>query len=41
MSYQIIRGKPIKDIQFEVVKATSGKYRYKMICENKIGRAHV
>ena len=34
MSYQIIRGKPIKDIQFEVVKATAGKYRYKMVCEN-------
>ena len=34
MSYQIIRGKPIKDIQFDVIKANSGKYRYKMVCDN-------
>ena len=32
--YQIYRGKPIKDIDFEVVKARSGKYRNRMVCEN-------
>ena len=34
MSYKLIRGVPIKDIQFSVIKAMSGKYRYKMICDN-------
>lgn len=34
MSYIIQRGIPIKDIQFNVFKATSGKYRYKMVCDN-------
>ena len=34
MSYEIIRGVPIKDIEFSVYKAVSGRYRYKVICDN-------
>lgn len=34
MSYQVLRGIPIKDINFSVFKATAGRYRYKMICDN-------
>ena len=32
--YKLIRGKPIKDIEFKLVRATSGKYRHKMTCDN-------
>lgn len=32
--YQIIKGIPLKDIQFNIIKATSGKYRNKMICDD-------
>lgn len=32
--YQCIRGKPIKDIDFKVVRATEGKYRNKLVCDN-------
>ena len=32
--YKCIRGKPIKEIDFELVRATSGKYRNKMTCNN-------
>lgn len=34
MSYIIKRGIPIKDIEFNVYKAMSGRYRYKMVCDN-------
>ena len=32
--YQLIRGKPLKDIDFTVIRATSGKYRNKLVCDN-------
>lgn len=32
--YQLIRGKPIKDIEFTVVRATKGKYKNKLVCDN-------
>ena len=32
--YKLIRGKPLEQINFEYVRATSGKYRNKLICQN-------
>lgn len=32
--YRLIRGKPIEQIDFKLVRATSGKYRNKMTCDN-------
>lgn len=32
--YQLARGKPIKDIDFSVVRATKGKYKNKLVCDN-------
>lgn len=32
--YEIKRGIPIKDINFSVLKATKGRYRYKMVCDD-------
>lgn len=34
MSYEVKRGIAIKDIQFDVFKAPSGRYRNKMVCDN-------
>ena len=32
--YKLVRGKPLEQINFEYVRATSGKYRNKLICQN-------
>ena len=32
--YQLVRGKLIKDINFKLERATSGKYIHKMVCQN-------
>lgn len=32
--YQLIRGKPIKDIDFTMIKARSGKYKNRMVYDN-------
>ena len=32
--YQLIRGKPLDKINFEYVRATAGKYRNKLVCQN-------
>lgn len=32
--YQLVRGKPLEEIDFDCYKASSGKYRFKMCCNN-------
>ena len=34
MSYEIYQGVPISEIKFDIIKATSGKYRYKFVSDD-------
>lgn len=32
--YRLVRGKPLSEIEFNIVRATKGKYRNKLVCDN-------
>lgn len=32
--YQLVRGKPLKDIEFNIIRSTKGKYRNRLVCDD-------